>query len=85
MKCKETKDKILLYMYDELEESEKREFQNHLDSCPVCQTECKENLSLFQTLEGEEKKEISPRWGYYWGNILNRVTPEKSKKRSQFL
>lgn len=81
MKCKETKDKILLYMYDELEESEKREFQNHLDACPHCQAEYNENRSLFKTLEGEEKKELSPRWGYYWGNILSRIRPEKAGKR----
>jgi hypothetical protein len=68
-------------MYDELEKSEKSKFKNHLESCPVCQAEYKENLSLFQTLEGEEKREISPRWGYYWGNILNQVKPEKFKKR----
>jgi len=77
MRCSDIKDKIILFMYDELEESEKTEIQDHLESCPVCQGNYKENLSLFNTLENEGKKEISPRWGYYWGNILNRVKPKK--------
>lgn len=81
MKCKDIEEKIILDIYGELEESEKVKLYDHLDSCQVCQAGFKEIMSLFNTLESEVENDIQPRWGYYWGNILNRIRPEKTRKK----
>jgi hypothetical protein len=78
MDCKDLNDKIILYLYDELSESEKKELNVHVKSCPSCLRVVQEHKQLFQLLSQGELSPTSPRWGIYWGNILEGVTASKS-------
>lgn len=80
MICKHIEETIWLYLYDELSESERSELKNHLDSCQTCHRKFEKSSQLFQILDKTADRDISPRWGYYWSNILNRITGKESRK-----
>src|SRR5665648_255048 len=50
MICKECRQKISLYLDDELSKEEKIEFESHINSCPECSTELGKVKSIVQTL-----------------------------------
>ena len=55
MTCKETEKMIPLFLKDELETEELREFMEHIESCE----DCKEELTIqFLVTEGDRKSVV---------------------------
>ena len=89
MKCDEIKNKIMDYLFAELDETESKQFDAHINSCRSCKTE----LSDFQsTVDVAEKwPEIEPKRDIVFvtpkTNLVEKVTnflkpsPEKSRFR----
>lgn len=79
MKCKGVEKKLILYLYDEISQAEKRQIKKHIESCRECDLLIEENRQLLQVLSRGEKKEAAPQWDRYWGHIIQRVNRDESK------
>jgi len=79
MKCKDVEKKLILYLYDEVSQAEKRQIKKHIESCRECGRMVEENRQLLQVLSRGEKKAAVPQWDRYWGHIIQRVNRNESK------
>ncbi|MHB2153102.1 zf-HC2 domain-containing protein [Calditrichota bacterium GD2] len=74
MKCEQARFLMMGYLDGELDEKEKAEFLEHLNSCPDCQAE----WPSFNQLKEESKKmkfRALPEmyWDEYWQQVYNRI------------
>ena len=74
MTCHEWKDMMMGYLDNELNDEQKRRFEEHLKGCP----ECTEELKEFRKLKAitDEVTLVEPEdklWQDYWGGIYNRI------------
>lgn len=74
MTCHDYKDLLMGYLDDELNDEQKRRFEDHLSGCPECAGELKE----FRRLKAitDEVTLIEPEeriWQDYWGGVYNRI------------
>ena len=84
MKCKKSKEKIVLYLYGELSKKEKAEVESHIKECPECSRDFAYTKKVFKVLD-EAKEEIPEAdWEKCWGEIGNG-TEEKSGRQKRFL
>ena len=74
MTCQDYKELIMGYLDNELEEQQRRMFEEHLEACPKCAGELQEFRKLKQITDGVTLLEPEDRiWQQYWGNIYNRI------------
>ncbi len=81
MKCKKYKEKIVLYLYGELNDSDTAELENHVKECPACLEDLEYTKKVFKLVE--DNKEIAPEanWAKCWREIGEgtQVQPRKQK------
>jgi predicted anti-sigma-YlaC factor YlaD len=74
MTCRNFKDLMMAYLDNEIDDEQKRAFEEHLASCPQCTQELKEFEKLKQLTDNVKLIEPEDRiWEQYWGNVYNRV------------
>jgi predicted anti-sigma-YlaC factor YlaD len=74
MTCQDHKDLMMAYLDKELDEEQRRAFEEHLASCPECAREMKEFAKLKQVTDSVTLVEPEDRlWEQYWGGIYNRI------------
>lgn len=81
MKCKKYKEKIVLYLYGELNDSDTAELENHVKECPACLEDLEYTKKVFKLVE--DNKEVAPEanWEKCWREIGEgtQVQPRKQK------
>jgi predicted anti-sigma-YlaC factor YlaD len=74
MTCRNYKDLMMAYLDNEIDDEQKRAFEEHLASCPQCTKELKEFQKLKQLTDSVTLTEPEDQiWQQYWGNVYNRV------------
>jgi len=74
MTCRNYKDLMMAYLDNEIDDEQKRAFEEHLASCTQCTQELKEFEKLKQLTDSVTLAEPEDRiWKQYWGNVYNRV------------
>jgi hypothetical protein len=74
MTCHDWKDMMMSYLDNELDEEQKKRFEEHLKGCPECTKELKEFRNLkaitdeVTLVEPEDKL-----WADYWSGVYNRI------------
>ena len=74
MTCHDWKDMIMGYLDNELDEEQKKRFEEHLKGCP----ECKEDLKNLKNIKAitDEVTLVEPEdklWQDYWSGVYNRI------------
>ena len=74
MTCDNYKDLMMGYLDNELDDEQKRRFEEHLAGC----RECSEELNEFRKLKAitDEVTLVEPEdriWQQYWGGVYNRI------------
>ncbi len=85
MKCKKYKEKIVLYLYGEINESEKVEVETHVKECPACLEDLEYTKTVFKLVE--DNKEVAPEanWEKCWREIGAGTQVEPRKQKSFLL
>jgi hypothetical protein len=82
MKCKKYEEKIVLYLYGELNESDKAELESHIQECPSCLEDLEYTKKVFKLVD--DNKEVAPEahWEKCWKEIGagTQVEPRKQKR-----
>jgi predicted anti-sigma-YlaC factor YlaD len=74
MTCQDHKDLMMAYLDDELNDEQRRAFEEHLASCPECTKDLAQFKKLKEITDGVALVEPEDRvWEQYWGNIYNRI------------
>lgn len=74
MACEDYKDMIMGYLDNELEDDQRRAFEEHLASCPQCRGEVEEFRRIIQVTDEVTLAEPEDRiWQQYWSGIYNRI------------
>jgi predicted anti-sigma-YlaC factor YlaD len=74
MTCQDHKDLMMAYLDNELDDEQRRAFEEHLATCPECAREMKEFAKLKQVTDSVTLVEPEDRlWEQYWGGIYNRI------------
>ncbi len=74
MTCQDHKDLMMAYLDDELNQEQRRAFEEHLASCPDCARDMKEFRKLKQMTDCVAFVEPEDRiWEQYWNNVYNRI------------
>lgn len=81
MKCKKSKEKIVLYLYGELSESEKAELKSHVKECPACLEDFEYTKKVFQLIEDNKDDAPEANWDKCLREIGTgvQVAPRKHK------
>lgn len=80
MDCKKIKKKLLLFLDNELSESQRNEIQHHLADCPDCSIHLKKLASIWERPTAIATIEPSP---WLWSRIAAQLSA--SKKQSDLL
>ena len=73
MTCRQYKDLMMGYLDDELDEAQRKEFEQHVNSCPECKAELeqfKKLKNLTDSVKLAEPEDIL--WEKYWSGVYNR-------------
>jgi predicted anti-sigma-YlaC factor YlaD len=74
MACQEYRDFMMAYLDNELDETDRQRFQDHLQTCPVCSREFEEFGRLKTMTDGMALAEPEDRiWEDYWNQVYNRT------------
>jgi predicted anti-sigma-YlaC factor YlaD len=74
MTCRNYKDLMMAYLDSEIDDEQRRVFEEHLASCPQCSREMREFQKLKQLTDNVTLVEPEDRiWEQYWGGVYNRV------------
>lgn len=74
MTCQDYKDLMMAYLDHELDDQQKRAFEEHLASCAACAKEMEEFKKLKQLTDDVTLVEPEDRiWQQYWNGIYNRI------------
>ncbi len=74
MTCRNYKDLMMAYLDNEIDDEQRRAFENHLASCPECTRELEEFRKLKKLTDNVTLIEPEDRiWQQYWGNVYNRL------------
>ena len=85
MKCKKYEEKIILYLYGELDESDKAEVENHVKECPTCLEDLEYTKKVFKLVD-ENKEEIpEANWEKCWREIGTGTQVEPRRQKSFLL
>jgi len=84
MKCYKFRENIVLDLYGELNNKEKAELEQHINTCAECAKDYSYSKSVFQALEDTKTEDIpEPTWDSSWGKI-NLAIQDKPKPRPLF-
>jgi len=84
MKCNDFENNIILFLYDELSESESLRLSEHLDSCTSCREFLAEHKKMFSDITESSAETFTPDWDEYWSNIKRSVKRTEKKRWSFF-
>ena len=85
MKCKKYEEKIILYLYGELDESDKAEVESHVKECPACLEDLEYTKKVFKLVD-ENKEEIpEANWEKCWREIGTGTQVEPRRQKSFLL
>ncbi len=74
MTCQDCKDLMMACLDNEMNEDDRRRFEEHLAGCAACAREMEEFRRLKQVTDGIALAEPEERvWQQYWGNVYNRL------------
>ncbi len=74
MTCQDHRDLMMAYLDNELDEEQKRAFEEHLAGCPDCTRELAEFRKLKKMTDCVAFVEPEDRiWDQYWNNVYNRI------------
>ena len=74
MTCREHQDLMMAYLDNELNDSQKQIFEDHIAQCQACADELKEFQRLKQMTDDLSLAEPEDHmWKQYWDNVYNRV------------
>jgi len=74
MACHDYKDLMMGYVDGELDDEQRRRFEQHLSGCPECAGELEEFKRLKAITDEVTLVEPEDRiWQDYWGSIYNRI------------
>ena len=74
MACEDYKDLIMGYLDNELQDEQRRAFEEHLAKCPECKGEVEEFRRIIQVTDEVTLAEPEDRiWQQYWSSIYNRI------------
>ncbi len=74
MTCQDHKDLMMAYLDEELNEGQRRAFEEHLVSCPDCTKDLAEFKKLKDLTDGVAFVEPEDRiWDEYWSGVYNRI------------
>ena len=79
--CKEFKKFFVEYLFDELEEERRGNFENHLSQCPACASELAEMKGTLEMMGQKERVEPPEEyWDTYWSRLSTRMETELAPK-----
>jgi len=85
MKCKKYEEKIILYLYGKLDESDKAEVESHVKECPACLEDLEYTKKVFKLVD-ENKEEIpEANWEKCWREIGTGTQVEPRRQKSFLL
>ncbi|OHB65265.1 MAG: hypothetical protein A2Y76_08705 [Planctomycetes bacterium RBG_13_60_9] len=74
MTCQDHKDLMMAYLDNELNDQQRRAFEEHLASCSDCARDLEEFRKLKQMTDDVAFAEPEDRvWEQYWGGVYNRI------------
>lgn len=86
MRCKKFKEKIILYLYGELDEKEKADLESHIKECPECKQDFEYTREVFKVLD-DTRPEPTPEanWEKCWNGIGAGIHKKPRKEKSFFM
>jgi len=85
MKCKKYEEKIVLYFYGELNESDKAELENHVKECPICLEDLEYTKKVFKLVDENKEKIPEANWEKCWREIGTGTQVEPRRQKSFLL
>jgi hypothetical protein len=86
MKCKKSKEKIILYLYGELSETEKAELDDHLKECSECSHDLEYTKKVFKLVDSSKEEALpEANWERSWEAISSGVEPKPERRKRLFL
>jgi hypothetical protein len=84
MRCKNYKEKIILYLYGELDEKGKAEVESHIRQCADCGQDLAYTRKVFKALD--EAQDVIPEatWEKCWKEINTGIAEKPVKEKSFF-
>ena len=86
MKCKKYEEKIILYLYGELNEKERADLLSHIKECSGCAQDLEYTKKVFKALD-DSKEEEAPQanWEKSWKEIRSTTKVQTREKKSFLL
>jgi len=80
MRCKKYREKIILYLYDELIDIEKTEVEKHIEGCSDCADDLEFTKKVFKLVDvTKDEKVPEGNWETCWQRIDARTVPAPKK------
>ena len=82
MSCKKYKQNILLFLYGELNEQDKKSLEDHIKQCAECARDMEYTREVFNLIDETKKQETEPQpnWEHSWQKIESNTLRKESKK-----
>jgi hypothetical protein len=82
MNCKKHKQNIVLFLYGELNEQDKKSLEEHIKQCAECARDLEYTRKVFGLLDEtkNQEKEPQPNWERCWQAIENNTMRKEFKK-----
>jgi hypothetical protein len=84
MKCKKFEEKIILYLYGELDEKEKAELEKHINECPECSRDFAYTKKVFKALDKSKQEIPEANWEKCWREIDAAAKKKPALQKSSF-
>lgn len=85
MKCKKYEEKIVLYLYGELNENDKAELESHVKECPACLEDLEYTKKIFMLVDDNKEEVPEANWEKCWREIGTSTQVEPRKQKRFFL
>jgi hypothetical protein len=84
MRCKKYKEKIILYLYGELDEKTKAEVESHIRQCEDCAQDFAYTKRVFKALDEAQEGMPEASWEKCWKEIDAGIAEKTGKKKNFF-
>jgi hypothetical protein len=79
MTCRRFKRHLVLDLYEELSEKDRRKLRSHLERCPACRRELEETRTALERMEIEPARAVpEPDWDASWRSIEAGLEPGRT-------
>ena len=85
MKCKKYEEKIVLYLYGELNVSDKAELESHVKECPACLENLEYTKKVFKLVDDNKEEAPEANWEKCWREIGAGAQIEPRRQKSFLL